>query len=245
MKLLSFLFLFTALNVSVFSQEITFFEQNNHFLSSEEQTVFCYISKDLDAIIGTTIATANLQIQKSGKKNYLSVTFYTLWKEANMMGANAFYINKIDFSEETKIYDIDVELWFLDNREIMDNLKLYPKNLIVVFGDINTKMENIGKAFKVNKEGYTAMPYTFSTYPHKAGEKTKINVGGFSGMTSTFIGQEGILPVFLCVGGGTVAPFAGYSVAPSGGSVIGVSFTTGSIVQVDTNFGMFLMEVLK
>ncbi len=221
-----------------FSQEIEILSANPDFISSGKQTEFYYITKELDASIGTKVADITVRAEKSGRKNNLSNIFYATWKRANQLGANAFFVSEIDYREAEKAYDMTIEIWYLNDNAIDENLDLYPKNLLVIIGDINTKNEDKGRGFKIDGEKQTIMPYQYMTSPIAQNSKVSVSVGGIIGGTgATFNWKEGRLPIFLSVGGGSVAPSAS-------GNSVGISFSTGSLSPVDMNFGLFIMDVL-
>jgi hypothetical protein len=90
----------------------------------------------------------------------------------------------------------------------------------------------------LSQERNTLMPYQFLTYQNTVGARAKINVGGFTGTTAFFLGKEDKLPVFLSLGGGSVAPQAR-------GNQVGISVSTGSMSHVDYEFGFVLNGALE
>jgi hypothetical protein len=240
MRTLILLSMLTVMSAVAFAQEIIVVTQNQNFVSAEKQKEFFYVPKGLDASVGAKVANVNLKIQREGNKNSLAPTFYALWKQANTMGANAFFISEMNYSEEKKQYDINVELLLLKGDEIKAAQKLYPANLVVVFGDINTKKEDKGKNFNFNKEKHTVMPYQFVTYQNPIGEKVMVSTGGATNTRNSFKGEEGKLPVFLSLGGISVS-----SGGRDGVGGVGMSISSGNITHLDMNIGLFLMQVLS
>lgn len=242
MKRIIVLLLFAVLfNGFCFSQNFEILDQNTEYSFRKAPKEFYFISSQLDDSKGIKVAEMKFYARDKGERISLVPVFYSLWKNANKLGANSFFINEITYDSEEKKYDITAVLYFLDEDEIDENLGLYPDNLIVIIGNVNTSNdEKKGKSFKLNKEKCELYPFQYMTHQNEVGEEVTLQVGGVLGGTKiTIRGVENKLPQFYSVGGVSVTPTIG---AGGGG---GIAFRSGTISQLDMNLGLFLMEVLK
>ncbi len=233
--------------VFCFSQDFEILNQNPGYSFEKSPKEFYFISKDLNSSKGTKVADIKFYAKNKGEKVSLVPVFYSLWKNANKLGANSFFISEITYNDDEKRHDITVELFFLNDNEIDENLDLYPKNLIVIIGNVNTSNAEKGTSFKLNKEAFTLYPFQYITCQNDIGEKANIQVGGVIGGTSVSIkGEENKLPQFFSLGGVSISPAIGIAMGSGGtGMGGGISFRTGSVFPVDMNLGLFLMEILK
>ena len=251
MKKVIFLSAFLILlKVSCFSQSFEILNQNTEYSFKKAPKEFYFISKDLDESKGIKVADMKFYARDKGERISLVPVFYSLWKRANKLGANSFFITEIKYDPDNTRYDITVELFFLDDDEIDENLELYPKNLIVFVGNVNTTNEKKGKTFKLNDEELTLYPFQYITYEYNAGENITIQVGGLTGSTIVMKGDENKFPQFLTLGGVSITPslIGGVGVSFQNGSVNiiagGLSFRNGTINSMDMNLGLFLMKIL-
>jgi len=199
---------------------------------------FYFISNLFDESKGIKIADVKFYAHDNDNKNSLTPIFHSLWDKANSMGANAFFVSKVEYDSDVTKFNIAVELYFLNENEIEENFSLYPENIIVIMGNVNTSKKEKGKSFKLNKEKITLLPFEYIAYQNEVGETATISVGGFLGTMVKIKGEEFKLPVILSLGGLSARPMVGYG----GGRI---SFSNGSITQMDLNLGLFLMDVLK
>ncbi|NDW18569.1 hypothetical protein D0T53_06525 [Dysgonomonas sp. 216] len=211
-----------------------------------EQTIqtdqFEYIDFKMDLSTYPKIGTYKLIIDKQGK-NSLSTMFYKLWDAANDIGANSFAIEDVTFSNNQYILQVDV--YCLSEDDIQQNFSLYEDNIIVVFGDLNTKNTEKAKTFKMNKEKMSLYPYTYTIHQNQIGGKTKISIGGLLGSSIEIYGEEYKLGRCFSLGGTSVRPSGSVAVGNHGGGMgIGISIQTGSIYPMDLNLGLFVMTIL-
>ena len=224
-----------------FSQNFEIINQNEDYQSDKKVKEFYFIHQDLDESAGIKVADMKFYARNKGNNLSLIPVFYSLWEKANALGANAFFINEIEYDAEEEKYNITVELSFLNEEEIDENISFYPQNLIGIIGNVNTSKKEKGKSFKLNKEKLTIYPFEYITYQNNIGEKVNISVGGIMGASTTIKGEENKLPLFFSIGGASINPF----VHTSGGGGGGIAFSNGSISALDMNLGLFLMEILK
>jgi hypothetical protein len=229
---------------SSWGQNVTVIKQNEVFSISEEQKEFYYIEKEFPLTDERWLATLE-GFCTNTKKSNLRNLFYDFKRMANEMGANAFFVE--DFSNTTDTISVIISIFNLTEQELDDNYTLYSCNKIYVFGDwiaSNSKTESPKThEVKINKEKIKIYPLRYYEYQSDIGEKVKINVGGFSGSSYIRKGEAGKVSAYLLPGGGTLMPTA--TTTMGGGFSMGISFTTGSICQLDMNFGQFLAEILE
>ena len=132
----------------LWGQDVTVIERNEAFTVSEKQKEFYYIAKDFPLTDERWIATLEGFCTNTTKSN-LENLFYDFRKTANVMGANAFFIE--DFSKTTDTIFVTVSIFHLTKEELDDNYALYPCNIIYVIGDLiasnfKTKISLMGVA---------------------------------------------------------------------------------------------------
>jgi len=189
------------------------------------------------------IGEYDLIIEKQGKLS-LAPTFQKLWESANAIGANAFSIESVGFEDDK--YYIEVDVYYLDEPLMQENFSFYEDNIIVIFGDLNTKDNTKEKSCKVNKEKISILPYSYIKLRNEIGNETKLSIGGFIGGESIHIvGEENKLGRCFTLGGASVAPLGGsVSFGNRGGGVgVGIAIKTGSIKPMELSFGLFLMTI--
>ena len=253
MRKVIFLSVFLALfKVSCFSQSFEVLNQNTEHSFKKMPKEFYFISENLSESKGIKVADMKFYARDKGEKISLIPVFYSLWKRANKLGANSFFVTGIEYDPNKKRYDIIVELFFLDDDEIEENLASYPENLVVFIGNVNTTNEEKGRTFKLNNEELILYPFEYITYECNVGEKITIQVGGVTGSTIVMKGDENRLPQFFTLGGASISPVlipGGIGVSLKNGAVNpvvgGFSLKNGSVNPIDMNLGLFLMEILS
>lgn len=245
LSLFSILFLY-----NVYGQNIELIEHNVTHIPSKNANVFEYIESEFNLSSETIVSSYKLRIDKQGK-NSLIDTFYDLWKEANKVGANSFAINGIVYDSISSQYIVDVDTHYLDNNDLEENYSMHESNVIVIFGDLNTKKENKVKSCKINKQKVEIAPYSFVRTINYPGTATNISVGGLMGTSVSIASAIGRPIECFTLGGTTMRPeAAGVSVGVgSGGHAmgggIGFSIKTGSINPVQLDCGLFVMTILQ
>ena len=228
--------------ISLLGQDVTVIRKNENFTVSEKHKEFYYIEKKFPLTNDRWLATLDGFCTNTRKSN-LETLFYGFWKKANTMGANAFFIE--DFRNASDTVFVTISIFNLTEQELDDNYELYSCNSIYVFGDLiaSNLKTNIPKRreVKINKEKIKIYPLSYYEYQSAIGEKVNISIGGFLGSSYTRTGEDGKVSVYLSLGGGTIKP----AISPYGSAGAGIIISSGSIYTLDTNFGQFLVEILK
>lgn len=238
------LFFVLLFSVSLSAQEnIEVLYQNENYRFTGNSDVLEFIDANMDVSSEIKIAEYKLTMNKQGKKN-LSDVFIDFYNKALQTGANAFTIE--DIQVEDNQYIVTVSLYNLNNEKMQENFSYYEENIVVIFGDLNTKKVDKPKKYKVNKDKVEIMPYTYAKYQNEIGEKIKVSIGGLMGASVTITGEPNKLARCFSLGGTTVMPMGGaIGISNYGaGAGVGVSISTGSIYPMDTSFGLFLMTIL-
>lgn len=236
----SLLFLFS---IAINAQEnIEILYQNEDYKFTHKAQILEFIDASMDVSSEIKIAEYRLIMNKQGKKN-LSQTYMEFYDMALKTGANSFTIE--DIKTEDSRYIVIVSLYNLNEEKMQENFSYYEDNIVVVFGDLNTKNTEKPKGCKINGQKVEIMPYTYVKNRNEIGGKTKISVGGFLGSSVTIVGEPNKLARCLSLGGVSVLPAGGVGFGPGGaGGGVGVSISTGNIYPMDTSFGLFLMTIL-
>ena len=170
-------------------------------------------------------------------KTTLPNLFSDLWKLANKLGANSYIIDSIIDKSDSLFVHLSV--YHLTENQADSNLRLYPTNMIYVFGDLDTTKIKRSK-IEFNYQEKTLPPLTYFGYQNKVKEKAVISIGGAFGSTMKIKGKMGKLPAFLSLQGFNIG--SGTTVGSNG---IGISFNTGKIYPVELSLGQFLIQILK
>jgi len=103
MKKIIFLSVFLMLfNASCFSQSFEVLNQNTEYSFKKAPKEFYYISKDLDESKGIKIADIKFYARDKGERISLIPVFSSLWKRANKLGANSFFISAVEYDSNKK-----------------------------------------------------------------------------------------------------------------------------------------------
>ncbi|MDR3244944.1 MAG: hypothetical protein LBT50_00745 [Prevotellaceae bacterium] len=235
-KLITILALFSTFSPS-WGQKIIIVEQNANFTMEEKQGEFYYIEKAFPLTNDRWIATLE-GFCTNTKKSTLEDLFFDFLETANTLGANAFFID--DFSNAPDTTFVTISVFNLTENELDANYKLYPYNMIYLFGDMLRPHAVVkGTKIKLNSEKIILQPLEYYAYQNAVGKKAGISIGGFFGTKYVLTGKENKLPVYLSFGGLRAAPAVGI------GGGIGLNFNTGSIHPFPMNFGQFLVEILE
>ncbi|MCD7974042.1 MAG: hypothetical protein LUG18_15505 [Candidatus Azobacteroides sp.] len=218
---------------SGWAQQVTILEQRE-IPEPEEQEEFYYIPGEFAPVAEAWIG--KLQSTCTHTKNAtLEDIFLSLWETANLLGANAFFIEEYTHAQGNT--SVTIAIFYLEEEEVEEMYEFYPTNTIYIFGELKADAKK--KGVKVNKEKVEIEPLKYYAYQQPLNEKATVSVGGMFGTKYIRKGEEGQPSVFLTLGGFSAAPAVG------GGGSIGVNFSTGSIFPFSDNFGMFLIEILE
>ena len=215
-----------------YAQEVYVIEQNENYIKKENTENFEFIDDGFDLTDYERIAVLEGNTTNSGKNTLVSLFNY-FWETANDYGANAYIIDRIEtISNATQV---QISVYFFDEKDFEDNFNLYPQNKVYIFGDLDAKKGNV-KNIRLNKQKEELSPFEYISYQSEVGEYTTVSIGGFLGAKVDIYGKEERLPVYLSLNGFRIGPGNYYE--------IGLSFNTGRIYPVEMNFGQFLINVL-
>jgi hypothetical protein len=226
---------FTLMFVNfAFCQEVEFITKNDT-LTTNKDNYFGYLFKETDLSNAKLVA----KVKGSGNINTFSGIFQKIKYLTTKIGANSFFIESY-----TKIDAQNIEMVLLTyncSDEIFEkNFKNVPKNLIYVIGSENFSSEKT-QNFKINGKKHQILSGKYKRFEVKIGEELKINKGGFAGMTLWIKGEEEKGSTFVSFTGlGLMG--GGYNPANGG---MGIAINTGTINQIEPNFGLLLLKVFE
>ena len=224
--------------ISTYAQEVQIIEKNENFIQKEKVEKFEYIDKNLSLTNLEKIVVLK-GYSVNSEKNTLSTLFNTFWKVSNEFGANSYFIDVVENVSDT-IY-VQISAYYLDNRTIEDNFKLYPQNMVYAFGDLDAKKGNKRK-IKINRQKIELHPLEYVEIQNEVGKYLTVSIGGFFGAKTDIKGIEERLPVYLSFKGFGVGPG---NFNPTNFNQPSISFNTGRIFPVDMNFGQFLINIFE
>ena len=220
---------FTVVSRSSYAQKIQIIEKNDNYIKKEKVDKFEFINKNLSLTNCEKIAVLKGYSTNTGK----IILFRKFKKMSNKFGANSYFIDNVEHASDT-IY-VEISVYYLDNATLEDNLKMYPQNMVYVFGDFDVKKGKTMK-FKINGENVELAPFEYIESQNEVGKYFIVSIGGFLGAKVDIIGREERLPEYVALGGAGVG---------SGNSGQSVSFHSGEIYPLKMNFGQFLIHILK
>ena len=219
--------------ISVYAQEVQIIEKNENYTPKGGKIEkFEFISKNLNLTNHEKIAVLNGYSVNFGKSTLIGL-FNTFWEMSNKFGANSYVIDKVERVSDT-IY-VQISVYYIDTA-FEDNFKLYPKNMVYVFGDLDVKRGNI-KKIKLNGKKVELAPLEYIETQNEVGKYATVSIGGFLGAKVDIYGREERLPVYLSLNG--------FGIGPGNFNQISISFNTGRIYPVEMNFGQFLLNILS
>lgn len=171
----------------------------------------------------------------------LDKIYDALAENAIEFGANAFQIVHARATPADELLEIEIKLYAASNIFLSQNDDNFPSNLIYVVGDTYPRGKT--KKFKVNGEPKSVAPMTYVSFENKPGDKTKLSIGGLLGASMTFKGTEDRASVYVSLSRFGIRPVFGRNSMHQTG--VGVSFNTGRIHPVESEFGRFLTRVLQ
>ena len=230
-KFIGFIGIIT-ISVSSFAQEVQIIEKNENYVQKEKVEKFEFIDKNLNLTNREKIAVLKGYSTNYGKNTLISL-FNKLWEMSNKFGANSYFIDKVERVADT-IY-VQISTYYLDNMTFEDNFKLYPQNMVYVFGDLDIK-KGTTKKIKLNENKVELAPFEYIGAQNEVGKYLTVSIGGFLGAKVDIKGREERLPMYLSL--------TGFGIGPGSFNQVSVSFNTGRIYPVDMNFGQFLIYIM-
>lgn len=172
--------------------------------------------------------------QITGTDADLERLYWAMHNASTDVGANIYDLTTFSLDPASGVYTCSWQLYYANDT--VRNLNYSAENTQKVFVIGNGKSPALIKVNGIKKmvpaDGYWS-------YQLVAGEKIKINRGGFTGVTYFPKYKEGGTNRYVVIGGGSLMP----SVGMGGG--VGVSVSTGSMAPVDAALGAFLVRVLS
>ena len=223
----------TVVCISSYAQDVQIVEKNDNFIPKEKVVKFEFINESLDLTKHEKVAVLKCYSTCSGTgKNSLRRLFDKFKKMSNKLGANSYFIDKVERTSDTIFMQISV--YYFDNTTFEDNLKMYPQNIVYIFGDFDFKRGKTMK-LKLNGEDIELANFQYIETQNEVGKYVTVSIGGFLGAKVDIYGREERLPEYLLLGGGGVGP---------GNSSQSISVSTGKIYPLAMNFGQFLVNIL-
>jgi len=215
-----------------YAQEVQVVEQNENYIKKETSGKFEFIDDDFDLTNYEKIVVLKGYTINSGKNTLVSLFNY-FWKTSNDYGANAYKIDRIETISDTT--HVQVSSYHFDEIVFENNFRLYPKNKVYVFGDLDVRKGNV-KRIRLNKQKVELLPFEYISYQNEVGQYATVGIGGFLGAKVDLYGKEERLPVYLSLNG--------FGIGPGNYNEVSLSFNTGRIYPVEINFGQFLINIL-
>ena len=155
-----------------------------------------------------------------------------LQKTANELSANAFKYVEKEITENKTSVILDL---FSANRQLIEfNENNNQTNVVYFFGN-----DSKTQKFKIDSQKIELQPNEIYRFELPKNKEVKINKGGFSGMTVFHRWRENQPVIFYAFGSGNLS---GYG---NGRDSIGLSISTGNIIELKSDFAYLLMELKK
>ncbi len=210
---------------SVIAQEIEILKKSDSIPNIKEKGLSC-INENTD--LAEYHFIAKLKITSDDFNQIL----IGLQKTANELSANAFkYVEKENIENKTSVI---LDLFSANQQLIELNENNKPTNVIYFFGN-DSKMQK----FKIGSQKIELQPNEIYKFELPKNKEVKINKGGFTGMTVFHRWKENQPVIFYAFGSGNLT---GYG---NGYNSIGLSVSTGSIIELKNDFAYLLMELKK
>lgn len=199
-------------------------------------------SKDFD-FLGSSVDSnaldyvATIRVSGDDKDAKIEALFNLAMNKANALGANCFkYNNHIESSKPRKAA-LTLDLYHATDSILNINIENREKNLVYLFTGEKYSDEN--HTFKINKTKTLLKAGTYIRRIIEEGQELKINIGGFTGATMLLNWKENKPTKFLTLTTFGVSNRTYYSGASS------VTFNTGRINFIETNFGYLLTQIMS
>jgi len=223
----------TVVCVSSYAQDVQIVEKNDNFIQKEKVVKFEFINESFDLTKHEKVAVLKGYSKCSGAgKNSLRSLFNKFKKMSNKLGANSYFIDIVERTSDTIFVQISV--YYFDSTTFEDNLKMFPKNIVYVFGDFDFKRGKTMK-LKLNGENIELANFQYIETQNEVGKYVTVSIGGFLGAKVEIYGREERLPEYLLLDGAGVGP---------GNSSQSISVSTGKIYPLQMDFGQFLINIL-
>ena len=185
-----------------YAQEVQVIEQNENYIKKETVEIFEFIADGFDLTNYEKIVVLEGYTINSGKNTLVSL-FNSFWETSNDYGANAYKIDRIEKKSDTT--HVQISTYHFNEKVFEDNFRLYQKNMVYVFGDLDVK-KGKPKKIRLNKQRVELSPFEYISYQNEVGEYATVSIGGFLGAKVDFFEKEERLPVYLSLNGFGIGP---------------------------------------
>jgi len=223
MKILIFTIIFLSGFFSVSSQEVEILNKADSLPSIKEKGLV-FINTETDLTDYYFIAKVKIT------SNDYNQILRGLQKTAIKFSANAFkYIEKEDLEDQTSV---TLKLFSATDELVGINQANSETNVIYFFGN-----DRKTQKFKIDKKKIELNPNEIYRFELPKEQDVKINKGGFTGMTIFYRWKENQPVIFYAFGSGNLSTFG------HGNSSIGLLVSSGSILELKSDFAYLLMEM--
>lgn len=155
------------------------------------------------------------------------------------LGANVYRMDST-YSRPDTVF-VRLTVYDCTETEAREIAQAWPDNMVYVFGELRGDAKKKRKVY-LNDARVVLPPLHYVVCRNSPGREIKISYGGLAGMAVWIEGETGRGPAAYQPGKGTTSPAPG-PVAGRGVGV-GVSFTTGSLNQMESELAVFLDGIL-
>ncbi len=225
MKYLLFTIILLINFVSAFAQEIEILEKSDSIPNIKEKGLV-YINAKTD--LTDFYFIAKLKITSDD----FNLILIGLQKTAVDLSANAFkFIKKENSGNKTSVI---LDLFSANPQLVKLNEQNSQTNVIYFFGN-----DSKTQKFKIDNQKIELESNEIYSFELPKNKEVKINKGGFTGMTVFHRWRENQPAIFYAFGSGNLT---GYG---NGSNSIGLSISTGNIMELKSDFANLLMELKK
>jgi len=203
-------------------------------LSKDKATEFIHPKTDTSAlqIVASFKATGKDSTALPGD-------LYQLIKAmARVRGSNCFIPRSFTYDSLKRLL-IHIDAYYATESIMAANKANYETNEVYVFGSEQSTKDSF--SLKVNNGSKTFASGTYLKFTLTEGKGLRLNKGGFTGGTWKLKYHKNQEPLYLMIIPGFA--FGNGPLPPPG--TIGVSFTTGKILELTDDYAQFLIQILK
>lgn len=230
-RVLAFFIFLIAINFT-FSQKVKVdFIVKNDSLPKREKRDFIYLDKQTDISKARYIG----RLKVTNKSNFVNFAMLPLTEKAQRKGANSFKF--VDFKNENGVNEIIIDAYVIDEEIKVLNENFRPKNKIYFFGKDNTEKDS-SEEYKLNGETRVLQSFHYSVFDFDV--PMIINKGKAFGTTLKLKPPTGGHSAYINFAGFGAMATPGY-----GGGGVGVSFSGGSVFQMNPDYALFLLNIYQ